>query len=106
MALSATGPFGRQPCKRFVVPSSQFVTIRATNGRTPELAERVSHLVGHEVQAQRLRRLCDGHNAPHEYKIAAAQVLGLRLEECWTPAMLAAPFTGPRGVKPKTTQEA
>ena len=71
----------------------------ATDREALSLAARyLSADTGREVKPQTLRAWIDGYNMPPaEIKLGLAEILGVEPEDCWTPAVLAATYAGPRG---------
>lgn len=105
MTIAKAGRYGIQPCKRLIVGIRSTLTMHSSSsgGRpgtgVPALAARLSELVGWEVRPRTLRAWLDGYAIPPaEVKLGVAQVLGVPVEKCWTPEVLAATYSGPRGV--------
>lgn len=95
-----SGTYGTQPAKGIINRNSKhdFMPRDGRAGRIVRTARLLGEVLGREVKAGTLQAWLDGRNLPPaEVKIGLAQLLGVEIERCWTPEVLAATYVGPRG---------
>jgi hypothetical protein len=94
------GRWGLQPAKALINrhAASTYLPDTAATGRIPEAAELLSERLGVAVVPRTLQSYLDGQAVPPaEIRLGLAEVLDRAPEECWTSAVLAATYVGPRG---------